>query len=290
MTSPDNDRTVSPQAADEADILETIGLHLSPLGSEPGHESDIAELYDLYERRLANPCWVDFHSGVVQGVKSVATGQETRAAVPEATGADQFVDIPSEDDVPEQLREMVRLIADCGLLANYRRIEPSQLLDLLRHPRAINYAHLEIWASHSPYWKVRLKTPTLPLQVAAASARMPVEEPARPRQRIRRQWWPANWERPRFLAVAASLLVVVVGGGAAGGKYLHDKLAEIARLGQQYDQAWAELHFEETVTPIIQVLPAAAPVKTNKVRVELSPRVDEGFSARGIRKLGQRPG
>jgi hypothetical protein len=46
---------------------------------------------------------------------------------------------------------------------------------------------------------------------------------------------------------------------------------------QKYDKAWAKLRFEELAKPIIRVLPAEAGGKPNHVRVELSPRIEEGL-------------
>ncbi len=93
-----------------------------------------------------------------------------------------------------------------------------------------------------------------------------------------------RWRKPALAAAA----VLVFGGLAWAGTELHGRyvrdLQEIARLRQeatksqaQHDQAWSALQFEEIVKPVIRVLPAESGGKPNRVRVELSPRIEEGL-------------
>ena len=96
--------------------------------------------------------------------------------------------------------------------------------------------------------------------------------------------------RKRFQWAAAASLVLASGLAWAGieahSRYIQNlrDLQEIARLRQeavksqeQYDQAWSALRFEEIVKPVVRVLPAEPGGKPNRVRVELSPRIEEGL-------------
>jgi len=52
---------------------------------------------------------------------------------------------------------------------------------------------------------------------------------------------------------------------------------EVERVQNQYDQAWATLQFEEVIKPTIRVLPPEAGGRPNLIRIELSPRIEEGL-------------
>lgn len=96
----------------------------------------------------------------------------------------------------------------------------------------------------------------------------------------------ARWSRWALAACLVLACGLVWAGNEIHSRYVQNlrDLQEITRLRQeaaksqaQYDQAWSALRFEDVVKPVIRILPAESGGKPNRVRVELSPRIEEGL-------------
>lgn len=132
-----------------------------------------------------------------------------------------------------------------------------------------------------------LATPGVREHIAQRLAEDMDTGPQVPQQHLCLRRWMKS--APRWLKPAvAATAVLVLGGLALAGVALRDKyvrdLQEITRLRQeatksqaQYDQAWSALRFEELVKPVVRVLPAESGGQPDRIRLELSPRVEEGL-------------
>jgi hypothetical protein len=54
-------------------------------------------------------------------------------------------------------------------------------------------------------------------------------------------------------------------------------LAQLGKLRQEYDTLWSALQFEEAIKPTVHLVSGEAGGITNRLRVELSPRVEDGL-------------
>jgi hypothetical protein len=91
----------------------------------------------------------------------------------------------------------------------------------------------------------------------------------------------------RVIAAAAAVIIlgaIIWSGPKAVAEDIHNVIAKTTAIlkgiimrNEANKAAWAELKFEEVVKPMLRVLPAEPEGKLNFVRVELSPRVEEGL-------------
>jgi len=86
-----------------------------------------------------------------------------------------------------------------------------------------------------------------------------------------------RWRKPTLAAAAVLIFCGLVWAGTEiYGEYAQ-RLQEIANLRREYDRAWSALRFEEVIQPVVRVLPAASGGKPDRIRVELSPRIEGGL-------------
>jgi len=111
------------------------------------------QAYPLIEQILWSPSRVDYHCQYIRAL-GVGASHEGRGSRPE-TGAsgESGLELPGEQDIPEDILRIIQLIASGGLVPHADRVEPGELLALLRHPDALLHAHLSIAASDSEYWQ-----------------------------------------------------------------------------------------------------------------------------------------
>lgn len=93
----------------------------------------------------------------------------------------------------------------------------------------------------------------------------------------------AKWRTRAAVAAAILLSCGLLGAAELGRRHVQTLEAlvrsrqETARIQAQTDELWSTFHFDEIVKPVVRVLPTESGGKPNRVRVELSPRIEEGL-------------
>jgi len=196
---------------------------------------------------------------------------------------DLFLVSDGEQLPPERLRQLEAHLSECASCRAFQEL--SKYVD---HLVESDTAEVDCLEAEDPLVKnvtaavmARLQGPASEFE--ASPEHVPTTLSSRIRAGLRHGLRHAgNHLTIRRVAVAAAL-AFACGVAYAGVKGVGE-LQELIRLRRDaeqkqeaYEATWSLVRFDDIIRPVIRPLPAEAGSRSDKVRVELSPRVEEGW-------------